>query len=193
MKKLILTLTTCLFSHAVYAGSNLPELKAGYFFFMDEELRDVYGTGAADFQLSYTYFFNKHLGLYGSAEYIQQDGTSKPCRDKAEFYSVPLSLGLKFSTAVSRHVDVYATLGPRYFFVHVKNYSFLVDRKKHESGLGGFANFGFLWHISDRLALDAFGEYSYKRLQFHGSEEGVKGRSVQVGGAVLGAGIGYLF
>lgn len=193
MKGIFSVLAASLLTQAAYCGSQLAELKAGYFFFLDKNLKDVYGTGAADVQLSYSYLFSKYFGIYGSVEYIQQDGKSTPCHERVEFYSVPLSVGLKVAAPVSKHLDFYAILGPRYFFTRVKNYSDLVDRNMHQHGLGGFGTLGMLWHLYDRLTLDVFGEYSYKRLKFHSSKPGVEGSSTQVGGATAGAGIGYQF
>lgn len=193
MKAMFPILASSLLTQAVYCSSQLAEFKAGYFFFTDKNLKDVYGTGAADFQLSYSYMFAKYFGIYGSVEYIQQDGNSTPCHNHTEFYSVPLSLGVKIAAPIASRFDLYAMLGPRYFLTRVKNYSYFVDRNSNQHGLGAFGTLGLLWHLSNRLTFDLFGEYSYKRLKFHSSKPGVEGRSVQVGGATAGAGIGYQF
>ena len=193
MKRIFSILVACLLTQAAYCKSQIAEFKSGYFFFVDQDLKDVYGTGAADIQLSYSYLFSNYLGVYGSVEYIQQDGNSTPCHDRVEFYSVPLSLGLKATISLHKHVDFFAIIGPRYFFTHVKNYSDLVDRNIYEHGLGGFGALGILWHLFERLTLDVFTEYSYKKFTFHGSKPGVKDRSTQVGGVAIGAGIGYQY
>jgi opacity protein-like surface antigen len=172
---------------------SLIEAKAGYFFFTESTLRNVYDHAGIDVQLSYTYAVWENLQIYGSAEYAYKAGRSLNGEQKTYFQSWPLSLGLQYRFSFSSIYQPYVTLGPRYFFVHIKNDSSYVNRHLHNNGLGGFVNAGCLVQLNSNFAFDVFGEYSYKRLHFHSSPPNVQGHTTQVGGLVFGGGLGYKF
>ena len=169
------------------------EVKVGYFFFSDSKMRKVFNEGGLDVQLCGSYPIYRWLHIYGSVEYLERHGRSLHGRQKASIWEVPLSLGLKPVIKIYPKVRYYFTLGPRYFFVHAHNKSSFVDRKINQNGLGGFVNTGFNFLPLPHLLIDVFGEYSYKRMDFHHSKSHVHGRTIQVGGFALGLGLGYAF
>jgi outer membrane protein len=172
-------------------GSHLlTELKFGYYRFNSHKLREIYGA-ALDLQLSASYPVWKPLYIYGSVEYITARGKSRGGYEKTRVHIVPLSLGLQFVTKAAKDLKYYLTLGPRYYFFMQRNHSPAVDHHVNGNGLGGFVNTGFIYYLSSRWVIDVFGEYGYKRLQFHSHKQNVTGQSVQVGGLTLGGAIGY--
>jgi len=160
-------------SEDAYGSFILNEVKLGYFRFGDKRLRHAYDKGVLDVQLTSSFRFWEPLYIYGSVEYIQAEGRFKD-HAKSTVRIVPLSLGLQYIQPITFDLKYYLTLGPRYFFFHQAGH--------HSSGLGGFANTGFIYYLSRHIVVDFFGEYSYKRMNH-----------LQVGGLTLGAGIGYFW
>lgn len=170
------------------------ELKTGYFFFVADEMRNVYDHAGFDVQLAGSYPVYDFLSVYGSVEYVRKSGSSSE-GDKTSIWLVPLSLGLQYSFLINKDKTAryYITLGPRYFFAGAHNHSSFFPKHMHANGLGAFIGTGFLWSFYNRLTFDFFGEYSYVRLAFHSSHTGTKGHTVQAGGLTFGVGFGYKF
>jgi hypothetical protein len=172
---------------------SVVEAKVGYFFFSDSKMRKIYNSGGIDLQLSGSFTVWEWLQIYGSVEYLERQGRSLKGHQKTRVWEVPLSLGLKPVFKVSSKVDYYFAIGPRYFFVRQHNHSTFVSSHVSNSGLGGFVNTGFNFFPCEHLAIDVFGEYSYKRMSFHSSPRFSYGRTIQVGGFAFGVGLGYAF
>ncbi len=167
--------------------------KTGYFFFSSANLRKIYSSGGLDLQLSGSTPIWRWLQIYGSVEYLTRHGKLLNSGRKTQIWEIPISLGLQPAVAIHTNIHFYLTLGPRYFFVHQHNHSPYLDKILTHSGVGGFVNTGFHFFPVQHLLLDVFGEYSYKKMRFHGHKTHVEGRNVQVGGFTFGAGIGYAF
>ena len=167
-----------------YGSFILNEVKLGYFRFGDKKLRHTYDKGVLDVQLTNSFCFWKPLYVYTSVEYIGADGRVHEAHDKRKIRMVPVSLGLQYIQPITFDFKYYLTAGGRYFFVHQWDHSSSLTH----NGLGGFANTGFMYYLSEHIIVDFFGEYSYKRMKFH-----EMGGSLQVGGLTLGAGIGYFW
>lgn len=171
----------------------IVEIKLGYFFFSDDKMRKIYDDGGFDVQLSGSYPVWEWLNIYGSVEYLEKHGKSLNAHQKTSIWEVPLSLGLKPTFEILPDIQYYFTLGPRYIFLHAHNDSNYVDKTINHNGLGGFVNTGFNFIFWDDFVFDIFGEYSYKKMHVHTSKTNVYTRSIQVGGFVFGAGLGYAF
>lgn len=169
------------------------EVKVGYFLFSNSKMRKVFDEGGIDIQVSGFYPLQSWLHIYGSIEYLERSGRSLGYHQKTEIWETPLSLGLKIAIPVSDNIQGYFTLGPRYFFVYVHNYSSFVSRHMNENGCGGFANIGFHYNLCSNLFMNFFGECSYGRLHFHSSKTYSYGQTMQVGGFTFGSGISYFF
>ena len=169
------------------------EAKVGYFFFSDPKMRKVYNSGGIDVQLSGSFTVWEWLQIYGSVEYLEKHGSSLNGHQKIRIWEVPLSLGFKPVFKVSSKIDYYFAIGPRYFFVRQHNHSKFVSSHISNSGLGGFVNTGFNFFPCEHLAIDVFGEYSYKRMSFNSSTRYSYGRTTQIGGFTFGVGLGYAF
>jgi hypothetical protein len=166
-----------------YGSFLLTEFKMGYFRFGDKKLRHWYDKGILDLQLTSTYRLIRPFYLYGSLEYMGDNGR-RHTGQKIKIRIVPISLGLQYLQKITPDFKYYLTLGPRYYFVHQWNHS----HSQTHQGFGGFANTGFLYYLSENIVVDAFAEYSYKRMNFHNL-----GGNLQVGGLTFGGGIGYFW
>jgi hypothetical protein len=176
-----------------YCQHPLIEVKGGYFFFTDSDMRNVFDQGGLDVQISGSYPVYKVLHVYGSVEYLEKSGHSINAHQKTSLWAVPFNLGLRPVFPIGNHVAYYFTIGPRYSLVYVHNRSSYVPKRMQARGFGGFVNTGFLFLIGKHFTLDIFGEYSYTRLSFHSSMMGTQGHTVQVGGLTFGGGLGYSF
>lgn len=169
------------------------ELKNGYFFFTDSKMRKIYDSGGWDVQLSGSYPVLEWLEIYSSVEFLEKHGRSEFHKQETSIWEVPLSLGLKPTFAICPSVQYYFTLGLRYCFVHQHNDSSFVDKNISQNGIGGFVNTGFNFILWRHFLIDLFGEYSYVKMRFHTNTRHSHGKSMQVGGCVVGVGLGYAF
>lgn len=168
------------------------EVKGGYFFFSSRTMRKIYDEGGADVQISGSYPLWKWLQIYGSVEWLERHGRTLGAHEKVSIWEIPLSLGLKPVIVITPKMHYYFTLGPRYFFVHVHASSHL-GNNTNQNGLGGFVNTGLNFFPIPHFVVDVFGEFSYKRMRFPSAKHRVHGQKAQVGGFLLGVGLGYAF
>ncbi len=169
------------------------EMKAGYFFFASQKLRDVYGSGGFEIQASGSYPIKRELHIYGSVGFLEAWGNSTHFDQGTTLWEIPVDVGLKPILRITSYADWYIAVGPRYFYVHQSNHSSFVDQTVSKNGIGLFANTGFHFFPIDHLLVDLFGEYSYQPVDISSSKSGAHGRDTQVGGFYFGAGLGYLF
>ena len=169
------------------------EAKAGYFFFWDDKMSDVYDHGGVDLQISATYPVWRWLQVYLSVEGFEKNGRSLKGHQKTRFWGYPVSLGLQAVAEIIPEVQYYFTMGPRYIYAHVHNNSPYVDRTMNHSTVGGFANTGFRFFPMEHFLIDLFGEFSYAQMHFRSHKKNAYGERAQVGGLVFGGGLGYAF
>jgi hypothetical protein len=193
MKVTIFFITAVLMNSFLSAFPPLVEVKAGYFFFTESPLNEIYDAGGIDLQLSASYPIWKQLQLYGSVEFLEKSKKSRHGKNEKSLWEIPLSIGLRPVFPIAPDVYYYFTVGPRYFIVHTHNHSSDDDEKIHSRGFGGFVNTGLLFIVGKCWAVDVFAEYSYKKMHFRSSHEKEQEESVQVGGLTFGTGFAYLF
>lgn len=173
--------------------SPLLEVKVGYFNFTNYHLRKIYKSGGCDVQLAGTYPLWSIWNIYGAVEYAERSGHSLGGHEKTRIRVFPISLGIKAVIPFCDCVDLYGTIGPRYFFVRQRNHSDYVDKRVHQNGVGGFVGAGILYDFYDCLKLDLFGEYSFRKLHFSHHKSRVQGHDLDVSGYCVGLGLGYTF
>lgn len=181
-------------AHATFAFSEpLVELKTGYFFFSDSKMRKIFDRGGEDIQLAGSFCIYRNFQLYTSAGYISRHGRSLHGYQKTRLNMIPVSVGIKPVFCLNNQVDLYATIGPRYLYVHQHNDSSYVNKKITRNGIGMFLGTGLLLRPCDGFVVDVFAEYSYARLHYHSHRRNVEGHSAQFGGFTVGGGLGYSF
>lgn len=189
-------LTQCPSSQCI--SRPLFEVKTGYFFFSNSQLRKIYDKGGFDIQLCASYpLWNLTNGWtlngYGAIEYFHRSGKSINAHQRTSIWSVPINLGLKPVYTISAHTQYYFAIGPRYFYVHQHNHSTYVYKSKSKNGLGFFVNTGFNYLLCNHFVIDIFGEYSYGKTHFHTGNSRIYTKAVQIGGFTFGGGLGYEF
>jgi outer membrane protein W len=170
----------------------IVEARFSYFRPTSHLLREIYGNGGINYEITATVPVWKNLNIWVAADYFSEDGRSLGGHQKTRLRIVPLTLGLKYFFDANKF-SPYAGLGMRYFFVHVHNDSSFVNREISRSGMGGVAEIGTLYWLSKHFLLDIFTNYSFKELHAHTSRSGVETHGQQVGGWNFGGGVGYKF
>lgn len=169
------------------------EAKVGYFLFADSKMNKVFDKGGLDLQLTGTYPLWNGLDLYASLEYFGKHGKSLGGHQRTSLWGIPFSMGLKMKIASYSLLRSYFTIGPRYLFLHMHNHSQYVKKNLERNGIGGFANVGLEYDLSNCLLLDVFAEASYIRMRFHSSNRNNYNETRQVGGYTFGGGLTYAF
>jgi len=184
--------------HPPYFSQQLLEIKMGYLFFSNSPMRRVYDKGGLDVQLCGAYpiwqITNRwSLNAYSAIEYCYLSGQSISNHQKTFLWSVPFSLGLKAAYAILPDIQYYATIGPRYFYIHQHNNSPYVDKNQSSNELGFFINTGFNCLVSDHFIIDIFGEYSCAKAHIESKKSDVYPTNAQIGAFIVGGGLGYKF
>lgn len=181
-------------------GDFLVEAKVGYFYFLDDDLRDIFHSGGPKYELSLMYNVWCDLYIYSSIEYFNKHGHATGGTDcsghhpSTRIWFLPLNLGLLWDFCITPCIDFYVKAGPQYTWVNIKNNSDDVDHHNNKSGFGGFAGLGFLFDFWDCWVIDVYGTYNYLKFNhWHTSKENVETHNPQLGGLTAGAGIGYRF
>lgn len=155
-------------------------------------LRTIYSSAWVKYDLMLLHPIWENIYATESVSYTMKHGRSLGGHQRTRMWIVPISLGINYLYAWD-DFDFYVGVGPRYFFINIKNNSNFVERHDSKSGLGGFAAAGVNYHFCNGFLFDLFVDYSYKRFDFHKDRERVQRESLQVGGLSIGGGIGYRF
>lgn len=177
---------------------SLLEIKGGYFFFSNKEMRNIYknGGGAVEISGSASLFSWSEcyaLDLYTSVGYLTRSGSSINGEQKTKLWQVPVNIGLRPIFAIAPNCQYYLGVGPTFFYVHQHNDSDYVPRNQGKSGVGFFVNTGFCYKFHSAISFDIFGEYFYGETHFHDKKPFYYSQTIQTGGFVVGAGLGYAF
>lgn len=176
----------------------LFEVKAGYFTFSDATMREIYDKDGWDIQCCISYPLIKltskwNLDAYAAVEYFYRSGNSLNGDEGTSISSIPLNIGLKAVYSIQNNTRYYLGIGPRYAHFNQHNDSIYVIQNDSGNAFGFFINTGFTHHLSKRVVLDIFGEYSYIKMHFHEGEPNIYTRATQLGGFTFGGGLGYEF
>lgn len=208
MKKLFI-LFACLLSIRLFAdiSSNsskidesnpvIIEFRPSYFLPSSQLLRDVYGAGGIEYQLTGmvpiyqgTLFWARCFDVWWAVDYFKKSGHSELEHTRTDITMVPLTLGMKY--AYSRGIwRPYVGVGMKYWFVNIHNHSKYVMKHTNVSGMGGVAEGGFLVFLGKYWNLDFYTSYSFKEFKApHSKSSNIEMTDLQVGGWNFGAGIG---
>jgi hypothetical protein len=171
------------------------DANVGYFYPFSRPLRDVI-PGGANYELQLTYKWNAHWGAFVEGDFFYNTGRSTGSHAKTYFWMLPVSAGLKWfgrlwaSENFTRVVQGTVFIGPRWYYVHSTNASSSVDHHTHGHGWGGVGGLG-LSYLRGHLTLSAMASASFGTIHTHSHKPNVKAPKTQVGGFVIGGGIGW--
>ena len=196
----LITFVTCVFTNSLLMAESCCSLtvsnwkidaNVGYFYPTSKQLRKVI-SGGADYQFMLSYKWSNCFGIVCGVDYFSQEG-----RSKTKLMLVPLTLGLKvtsiFSTFCngSQVLQGYLLIGPRWYFGKVSYHTDDISRHDHAQCFGGVAGVG-LEYLAGCFSLNTFLNYSQAKLHVH-SHENIDNFNGNVGGFVIGAGVGFNF
>jgi len=169
------------------------EARASYFRPESKRLREIYHQCWADYQLLLGYEPGCKINLIGTVNLMQESGKTIGGRNHTTILVIPLGLEVRYRYWSSSHWDLYAGIGPRYYFLKVHDHS--PDMRRHISrqGWGGVAETGALWTPHHSFFLDLFLAYSYQKMGPPSLGDKIEGLSVTLGGLEAGGGIGWRF
>jgi hypothetical protein len=167
----------------------------GYFYPFSHTLREVIA-GSVDYQLQLTYKWSKHWGAFVGGDFFYNTGHSTGDHAKTTLWILPITIGIKaFGTLwatndFSQVVQGYVLLGPRWNYIHSSNNSPNVDHHTNGQGFGGMGGLG-LSYLVHQFTVNAIVNFSFANLHAHSDKHNVKAPNTQVGGMVIGGGIGW--
>lgn len=182
------------------AMETLIEGKVAYFLPQEHKFRKIYSGGPlCGFELSCQ--AKKNLYTWISVDSFTKKGTSLGCPTSTKISMVPLGIGFKYfiplwngSLECCCPIECYLGAGLLGTYVKMHDRSPYVKQKTSKWGTTGIVKLGALFN-SGPLFLDLFTNYFYCPLSFSNtkSHRRVYRNSMNFGGWVFGAGIGYRF
>lgn len=154
--------------------------------------------GGTYYQLMATYKCSDCFGVVFGVDYFSKEGRSTGTHSKTKLTLVPLTLGIKATSILytfcncSHVLQGYVLLGPRWYLARATNHVDYLPHHNNAQGFGGVIGAG-LEYLTGCFSLNTFLNYSQANLHTHSSRENFKNPHMNVGGFVIGAGVGFNF
>lgn len=175
---------------SVYSSDILVEGRAAYYYFTDSTTRDIYGnTGLYSLETNFSSCGN--IYSWASAGYLYASGNTKLENTSTKLTYVPLALGLKYMCCFNCFRP-YIGGGLLVSYLHTTDDSPFVVKVRNKWGVGGIFKSGVLWDFTQCFFLDVFLDYSWMKIDFKDTDK-TSGRTADLSGLSVGAGIGYRF
>ncbi|MCH9613400.1 MAG: hypothetical protein SP1CHLAM54_04000 [Chlamydiia bacterium] len=193
MKKTLLFL---LCAASVWASGPSLEANLAYFRPATKAIREIYGNGLLSYQVKADGSVWQNIRMWGSVNYAHGSGHSVGGGDKTSITYVPLTLGVKwlqpFQIGCVENAVSFG-IGPRYYFVLIKNDGEDVQKKQHENGLGFALEAAYRVFVTRSFYFDLFSDYGFRKLGFDSDKNYIESSAIQAGGFSIGGGIGWRF
>lgn len=193
-KFLICLSATLVCFQALSAIETLVEGKAAYFLPQRHKFRRIY-SGGGMYGLEISGSATQNLYGWVSVDSFTKKGTSLGAPHRTRISMIPLAIGVKYFTPLCcLPADLYVGAGLLGTHVRMHDHSPYVKRHPSKWGIGGIAKLGVLFNYGPCF-VDLFTNYSYCHVEFHGhhGKRKVYRNSMNVGGWIFGAGLGYRF
>ena len=196
-KRCFLFLIFIIFVNAVYANqieNTNPKVEVDYhfaaLFAQSSTFREIYKV-APTHQAEISFFLPKNFDLWINFLYLSKNGRSVPLRTKTHIELIPLSLGFKYKVNL-KDFNLFAGAGLAYSYLRIKDKSEFVDPIVKKQNVGAFFKSGIKYSYK-KLDFLIFVDYLLQHFQFSTSSLAIKRHSTDVGGLLLGLGIGAHF
>ena len=188
--KSIYTLFFIIFSSILFANEIRIEGKAAYFRPTASVTRDIYGSfGLYSLEALYSPWCD--LYFWGSVGFATSSGKSTVDKSKTTLTYVPISAGLKYLFQINSFRPYFGA-GPLAAYLHTKDDSPFVVKKREKWGVGAIVKAGLIYDISRHFFLDAFVEYSFMGIDFSRMSITL-GQAADISGLAAGGAIGIRF
>ncbi len=172
------------------------EIEPGYYYFTDSDMREFFDDGGFTFRAETGYRFWGPLTVWIDGGYFQKEGKSIGGGEKLELKLATITLGLKAIYYFNSAIAISVGAGPRLFMMMMDNDSPFVRGEDNEIGIGGGFDAGFWVFPIPRCPnffIDAFADYSWKKMKVEADEISSADFDVDVSGITAGIGIGVRF
>ena len=176
------------------------EARFSYFWPEASEVRDVFGNGGVDYQLTGTvpFYQGENFGLRGlnfwwGIDYFNQNGRSIALNNKINIQAEPLTAGLKW---IYPQYSVRPFIGAalKYYFVQTHNHNPFVKERVSVNAPGFAVEAGVQLFLAKYLMMDLFASYSYIHLGAPSINlSNIQSTSLDLGGLNFGGGLGTKF
>jgi hypothetical protein len=175
------------------------ELRAGYFYFIDENAREIYDNGTIDLEIENNIWWTHYNSFWVNFNFIWANGQSELFLTASNVNIATLSGGIKgffpikssYIEALQPYyideVEVYLGVGFAAAIIWTNDQTAFLPNQTVRFSPGVAAKFGFLIHLGKNFFLDPFFDYYYQPTTTR------QNNTVDIGGFRTGAGIGYLF
>jgi hypothetical protein len=161
------------------------EFRTGVFFPSSHRFREIYGNGAASYQVETSLQFHPFLAAWTNVDWVPKSGRSIGVHDYTRVNIFNVGLGLKVPYQVNDKFSVYVGLGPSFGGIWIHNHAHCIKKRASKVLFGGVAKAGINYFFSESFFLDVFVDYLYEPVRFD--------TSMNIGGLKTGLGIGYSF
>jgi len=136
----------------------------------------------------------KDLFVYTGVNLLPSSGQSIGENSKTDLWLVPLEVGLKYFFPIQNcYYEIYVAAAAAPFYVHIKDDSPFVVRKRTKWDIGGSFKGGLLlFPTRTGFMIDIFLNYFLLKSDFSDTDKTV-GRRADFSGLSAGTGIGYWF
>lgn len=169
------------------------ETKFSYYHPHSGTLREIYSDRVL-YGLEGSLLIYKDLFIYSGINFLPASGHSIPARNKIHLLLIPIEFGLEyFIPLIDPYLDLYFGAAITPFYVHVKDDSPFVVRKRTKWDIGGSFKSGLvIFPGTTNFFLDIFVDYYLLKTKFDDTDRTV-GRKTNFSGLSIGGGLGYAF
>lgn len=165
----------------------------GYFRPTKSLFREIYGSSLLNYRLSMQIQLYETLFAMVDTNFLYKQGRALGEGETTDLTLVPVDLGLKWYVPVTHSVSFYVKAGAEITGTFITNNTPYVEDIK-QSSAGAITGVGLFSSLSKRysLCINLFADYSFVQLNPFG-KVGAEGEKVEIGGLILGGGLGYRF
>ena len=196
---MLLFLLVFLLSAPSLSAHLTTEFTGSAFFPTSLPLRKIYGVAWQNYGFTVNHVPVKEedrlrpVSLFGSLNYIFAHGASMNGGQRTDIKLVPLVVGLKWTTALKKNVELYIAGAPRFCFMKINNTSQYVPAEEKSRTLGGYVGVGSFVVLPCNMMIDFCFDYTYAKFQAPVSTDTYIGFPTNASGFSLGLGLGWRF
>jgi len=173
------------------------EANVGYFRPFSSSLRKVI-SGSVNYELLLGVKWTPHFDIVIAGDFFYKKGRSTGTGSNFSLWILPVTVGIRASMDLWTSCDYSSVvkgrllLGPRWYFVQEKNSVNYLNHQNNAQGAGGVGGVE-LAYLYKQFFINAFANASFGEVRAHNTKNHVKTPNTQVGGAVIGGGLGWNF
>lgn len=182
------------------------EGKVAYFRPCSKRVRDIYGSGWADYQLEISKGIFCDWKIWAGVNGFSRKGESLGFHDHTRLQLIPVNVGLKYYFPCPDNFKIYLGGAVSYSFLSIRDHTEYLHRRTEKSDWGGLVQAGITYNYFECAYVSIFADYFYQKFDFHSNhissgygseyyyESGyIERRRLDMCGYKLGVGLGYTF